>query len=332
MRVLVTGGSGFVGAHLVRRLLASTEHAVVNLDALTYAGNPASLAGVAEAHPDRCRFVHGSVTDAGLVRRLLAEADGVIHLAAESHVDRSIAGGGARVFTDTNVVGTQTLLDALRDDPAGRHKPFVLASTDEVYGDLPLDAPGPGFSEGAPLNPSSPYAASKAAADLYARAWGRTFGLDTRIVRASNNFGPWQFPEKVVPRFATNLIRGEKLPLYGDGLHVRDWLHADDHAAALVAVLERGRPGEAYNAGAGNPRSNRDLCGLLLDAFGLGEDRIAWAPDRPGHDRRYAIDSAKLRSGLGWLPARSAWPAALLETVDWYRENEGWWRPLLGRV
>ena len=329
MKILVTGGCGFIGSNLVRRLLRETDHAVVNLDKLTYSGNPANLAGVAGAHPGRYRFVRGCITDPAVVSPLVREADAVLHLAAESHVDRSIAAGGARVFVETNVLGTQTLLDALRDDPGGRTKPFVHVSTDEVYGDLPLDEPDRKFSETTPYAPSSPYSASKAASDHLARAHGHSFGLDVRVTHCSNNFGPYQFPEKVIPLFVTNLLRGERVPLYGDGSNVRDWLHVEDHCAALLAVLERGHAGETYDIGGDNERSNRELTAMLLDAFGLDDAWIRPVADRAGHDRRYAIDASKARRELGWRPTRSAWPDALHKTIQWYRDHEPWWRPLL---
>ena len=325
MNLLVTGGCGFIGSNLVRRLLRETDHRVVNLDKLTYSGTTTSLGGVAD--DPRYRFVRGCVTDAGLVQRLVAEADAVLHLAAESHVDRSIEDG--RVFVETNVLGTQTLLDALRRDPDGKRKRLVHVSTDEVFGDLPLDRPDLRFREDTPLNPSSPYAASKAGSDLLVLAYARTFGLDAVITNCSNNFGPYQFPEKVIPLFVTRLMAGGRVPLYGDGKNVRDWLHVEDHCEALIAVLERGRPGERYGIGGDNERSNLELTHALLACFGLGADHIQPVEDRAGHDRRYAIDAAKIRDELGWRPTRSAWPAALEQTVAWYRDHEAWWRPLL---
>ncbi|BAM02580.1 dTDP-glucose 4,6-dehydratase [Phycisphaera mikurensis] len=332
MNLLVTGGSGFIGTTLVRLLLRETGHRVVNLDKLTYSGDTGSLAGVGGEHPGRYRLVRGCVTDAAAVFPLVAEADAVLHLAAESHVDRSIATGGARVFVETNVMGTQTLLDALRSTPGGLAKRLVHVSTDEVYGDLPLGEPGVRFTEETPYAPSSPYSASKAASDLLVRAAVRTHGQNACVTHCSNNFGPWQFPEKVIPLFIARLMDGRRVPLYGDGRNVRDWLHVEDHARALLAVLERGRAGETYDVGGDNERSNAELTAMLLDAFGLGEDRIERVADRPGHDRRYAIDAAKIRRELGWAPRRSAWPEALLETVAWYRENEAWWRPLLEKA
>ena len=321
-RVLVTGGAGFIGSNFVRFLLARRPDAgVVNLDALTYAGRRESLADV--DGNSRYRFVHGDICDRELVTRLVADCDAVVHLAAESHVDRSIMDSGP--FVRTNVGGTQPLLAAARR--AGGRR-FLLVSTDEVYGSLPLDRPELRFTEDSALAPNSPYAASKAAADLLVRAYHHTFGLDAVVTRSSNNFGPYQFPEKVIPLFVTNLIDGQRVPLYGDGLNVRDWLHVEDHCAALLAVLERGRAGEVYNVGGDNQRSNRELTETILRLMGQGPEMIQPVPDRPGHDRRYAIDAGKIARELGWRPTRSAWPAALAETVSWYREHPEWWRPL----
>ncbi len=325
MNLLVTGGSGFIGSNLVRHLLASGDDHVVNLDKLTYSGNAANLTDI-ETNP-RYRFVRGCITDPAVVEPLIRGADAVFHLAAESHVDRSIE--DARPFVTTNVLGTMTLLDALRRDPNGSSKTFVHVSTDEVFGDLPLSRPDLRFHEETPYAPSSPYAASKAGSDLLAHAYHRTFGLDVRITNCSNNFGPYQHPEKVIPLFITNLLRGRKVPLYGDGQNVRDWLHVQDHCEALRCVLERGRPGERYCIGGDNERSNLELTHTLLELMGFGDDMIQPVEDRPGHDRRYAIDSGKIRVQLGWRPSRSRWPAALADTVSWYRDHRTWWEPLL---
>ncbi len=322
MRVLVTGGAGFIGANFVRLLLERRPEAeVVNLDALTYSGNLENLQGL-EKNP-RYRFVRGDIQDADLVAKLLAECDSVVHMAAESHVDRSIM--DSRPFVMTNVVGTQCLLDAARR--RGSNAPrFVYVSTDEVYGSLPLERPDLKFAEETALAPNSPYAASKAAGDCLARAYHHTFGLPVMITRCSNNFGPYQFPEKVIPLFVTNLIEGRKVPLYGDGKNVRDWLHVEDHCEAVLAVLECGRPGEVYNIGGDNERSNIDLTRTILGIMRKGDDMIERVPDRPGHDRRYAIDATKIGRELGWKPARSAWPGALERTVRWYVEHPEWWR------
>jgi dTDP-glucose 4,6-dehydratase len=322
MRVLVTGGAGFIGANFVRLLLECRPEAeVVNLDALTYSGNLENLQGL-EKNP-RYRFVRGDIQDADPVSRLIAECDAVVHMAAESHVDRSIM--DSRPFVMTNVVGTQCLLDAARRRGASAPR-FVYVSTDEVYGSLPLERPDLKFSEETPLAPNSPYAASKAAGDCLARAYHHTFGLPVMITRCSNNFGPYQFPEKVIPLFVTNLVEGRKVPLYGDGRNVRDWLHVEDHCEAVLAVLERGRPGEVYNIGGDNERSNIDLTRTILGIMRKGDDMIERVPDRPGHDRRYAIDATKIGRELQWKPTRSAWPGALERTVRWYVDHPEWWR------
>ncbi|RMH27958.1 MAG: dTDP-glucose 4,6-dehydratase [Planctomycetota bacterium] len=318
--ILVTGGAGFIGSNFVRFVREQRpDWTIMNLDALTYSGN---LENLADLDGDaRHRFVRGDIRDAGAVRPLMDGVDAVVHFAAESHVDRSIHDSAP--FITTNVQGTQVLLDAARDAGVGR---FVHVSTDEVYGSLPLDRPDLAFTEQTPLAPNSPYAASKAASDLLVRAAHHTFGMDTVITRCSNNFGPFQFPEKVIPLFVTNLIRGEPVPLYGDGKNVRDWLHVEDHCEAILAVLERGRAGEVYNIGGNNERSNLELTREILRLMGAGDEMIRPVADRPGHDRRYAIDASKIRDELGWAPTRSAWPEALEATVAWYREHEPWWR------
>lgn len=322
--VLVTGGCGFIGSNFVRHALASRPGwRIINLDALTYSGNRENLSGV-DTDP-RYRFVHGDICDTSIVAGLMEETDCVVHMAAESHVDRSIADSSP--FLTTNVLGTQTLLDAARRAKAGKWAGrFVLVSTDEVYGSLPLDRPDLRFSEDSPIDPSSPYAASKAGADLLASAYYRTFGMDIVITRCSNNFGPYQFPEKVLPLFVTNLVDHKRVPLYGDGLNVRDWIHVDDHCEAIIAALERGAPGRVYNIGGNNERSNLDLTHQILRIMGRGSEMIHHVPDRPGHDRRYAIDASRIERELGWHPTRSAWPGALESTVRWYINNERWWR------
>ena len=319
MKLLVTGGAGFIGSNLIRFILREKPGwSVVNLDALTYSGNLENLAEI-EDDP-RYEFVKGDIRDASVVDSLMERCDAVAHLAAESHVDRSII--DSRPFIDSNVLGTQVLLDSARR--AGGRR-FLHVSTDEVYGDLPIDEPDQLFTEETPIAPSSPYSASKAASDLLVRAARHTFGADVVTTRCSNNFGPYQFPEKVIPLFVTNLIRGEPVPLYGDGRNVRDWLHVDDHAEALVAVLERGEAGEVYNIGGNNERSNLELTHAILDIMGAGEEMIRRVPDRLGHDRRYAIDASKIKRELGWTPSRSAWPGALEQTVAWYRDHPAWW-------
>lgn len=318
--ILLTGGCGFIGSNFIRFVLEHRDETIINLDALTYSGNPENLADVADH--DRYRFVHGDINDAELLASLIAESDAIVHMAAESHVDRSI--NDPRPFIDTNVVGTQTVLESARRTE--RDVRVLYVSTDEVYGALPLDDPSKLFTETSPIAPNSPYAASKAAGDLLARAYHHTFGLDVVTTRCSNNFGPYQFPEKVIPLFVTNLMQGEKVPLYGDGLNVRDWLHVDDHCEAILRVLDDAKPGSVYNIGGNNERSNLDLTHAILDAMGCDHSMITPVADRPGHDRRYAIDASKIKADLGWQPSRSAWPEALRDTILWYQDNEPWWR------
>lgn len=318
--ILVTGGAGFIGSNFVRMVRRDRpDWSVVNLDLLTYSGNLENLADL--EGDSKHRFVRGDIRDNTTVRPLMQDVDAVVHFAAESHVDRSIQ--DSTPFIHSNVEGTQVLLDAARAAGVDR---FVHVSTDEVYGSLPLENPELKFTEDSPLAPNSPYAASKASSDMLARAAFHTFGLPTLITRCSNNFGPYQFPEKVIPLFVSNLIEGEPLPLYGDGKNVRDWLHVEDHCEAILAVLERGEPGEVYNIGGDNERSNLELTHEILRLMGKGEDMIRRVQDRLGHDRRYAIDSSKLQSSLGWRPTRSAWPEALEATVRWYCDHDSWWR------
>ncbi|MGI5261497.1 dTDP-glucose 4,6-dehydratase [Streptomyces angustmyceticus] len=319
MKVLVTGGAGFIGSHYVRTLLAGgfpgqEDTTVTVLDNLTYAGNRANLPA---SHP-RLSFVEGDVCDRGLLLGLLPGHDAVVHFAAESHVDRSLTDAGA--FVRTNVGGTQTLLDAC---VAARTPRVVHVSTDEVYGSIAEGA----WTEDHPLLPNSPYAASKASADLVARSYWRTHGLDLSITRCSNNYGPYQHPEKLIPRFVTNLLQGEPVPLYGDGRNVREWLHVDDHCRAIQLVLTRGRPGEVYNIGQGNERSNRQMTDLLLELCHAQPHLVRPVPDRKGHDLRYALDDGKIRRELGYAPAVS-FARGLSETVAWYRDNPAWWKPL----
>jgi dTDP-glucose 4,6-dehydratase len=316
VRVLVTGGAGFIGSHFIRhRLRTEPGDQVINLDKLTYAGNPANLADVAD--DPRYRFVHGDICDAALVDEVMAGCDAVVNFAAESHVDRSIQDAGD--FIRTDVYGTWVLLEAARRHRVER---YLQVSTDEVYGSLPVGA----FGEGDPLRPSSPYAASKAGGDHMVLAYWTTHRLPVLITRASNNFGPNQYPEKVIPLFITNALDDVPLPLYGDGRQVRDWLYVLDHVAALDLVLRRGAPGEVYNVGGGQELENVVLTRRILALLGKPESLIRPVADRPGHDRRYAVDTAKLRT-LGWAPAH-AFDEALAATVAWYRAHEPWWRPL----
>ncbi|NYD77159.1 dTDP-glucose 4,6-dehydratase [Arthrobacter cupressi] len=316
-KILVTGGAGFIGSNFVRYAVAHTDYEITVLDALTYAGHLESLAGLP---PERFRFVHGDIADAGLVDRLMAAVDGVVHFAAESHNDNSLH--EPRPFLDTNVTGTYTLIEAAR-----RHGTrFHHISTDEVYGDLPLGAPER-FTETTPYNPSSPYSSTKAASDLLVRAWVRSFGLRATISNCSNNYGPYQHVEKFIPRQITNVLDGVRPKLYGEGRNVRDWIHVDDHSSAVLAILENGRIGETYLVGADGERSNKDVVELVLERMGQDPGAYDHVPDRPGHDLRYAIDSSKLRAELGWTPSYSDFAAGLDTTIAWYRDNEDWWRP-----
>jgi dTDP-glucose 4,6-dehydratase len=321
MRVLVTGGAGFIGSHYVRQALSGAyaglaDADVVVLDKLTYAGNRANLAPVADS--PRLSFVHGDILDAAIVDDLLRTCDEVVHFAAESHVDRSIR--GAADFVETNVVGTQTLLDAARRHGVDR---FVHVSTDEVYGSIESGS----WPETHPLAPNSPYSASKAGSDLIALAYHRTHGVPVSVTRCSNNYGPYQYPEKVIPLFVTNLLDGLHVPLYGDGLNVRDWLHVDDHCAGIELVRAGGRAGEIYNIGGGRELTNKELTGLLLDACGATWDRVDYVEDRLAHDRRYSVDHTKIREELGYEP-RQSFEDGLASTVDWYRDHRDWWEPL----
>jgi len=320
VNILVTGGAGFIGSNHVRMLLESTDDRVVNLDLLTYAGNLENLAGL-EEHP-RYRFVRGDVRDAEVVAGLLAEEaiDVVVHFAAESHVDRSLDAPGT--FLDTNTRGTLVLLQAALHHGLAR---FVMVSTDEVYGSLAPTAPG--FTEQTPLAPNSPYAASKAAADLLCRAYHHTFGLDVCITRCSNNYGPYQFPEKLIPLMLANALEDIPLPIYGDGQQVRDWLHVSDHCRAIDLVMRRGRAGEVYNVGGRNEWANLDLVKLLLRKLDKPESLLTFVKDRPGHDRRYAIVADKIRDELGWQPAY-AFPDGLEMTVQWYLQHRTWWETI----
>ncbi len=338
MKVIVTGGAGFIGSALCLYLVEETGEEVLNIDKLTYAANPASLAPLEKK--DRYSFLKADICDGEAMRGAFADfqPDAVIHLAAESHVDRSIT--GAAEFLQTNIMGTFTLLEAAREYwsglPAERHEKFrfLQVSTDEVYGSLGDEGL---FREDTAYDPSSPYSASKAAGDHLAIAWHRTYGFPALISNCSNNYGPRQFPEKLLPHMIFNALEGRPLPVYGDGQQVRDWLHVKDHARALRLIVEKGRPGEKYNVGGRNERTNmeviRGIC-ELMDAFhpqGAPHERlITHVEDRPGHDRRYAIDASKIENELGWR-ARETFDSGLRKTVRWYLDNEDWWRPLIGR-
>lgn len=321
MRILVTGAAGFIGSNFVRRMLTGsypefTDADVTVLDKVTYAGNIDNLAPVADS--PRFHFVQGDICDTGLLAELMPGFDAVVHFAAESHVDRSIT--GAADFVLTNVLGTQQLLQAALNADVDR---FVHVSTDEVYGSISEGS----WPEDWPLAPNSPYSASKASSDLLARAYHQTFGMDVRITRCSNNYGPYQFPEKVIPLFVTNLMDGIPVPLYGSGTNVRDWLHVDDHCEGIQMVLAGGRAGEIYNIGGGTELTNVELTNLILDAMGAGTDMIKRVADRKGHDLRYSVDISKISAELGYAP-RVPFSQGLAETIDWYRTNEDWWRPL----
>ena len=316
-RILVTGGAGFIGSNFVHHLVRNTDLSVTVLDKLTYAASRESLA---ELPDDRVELVVGDIADADVVDKLVSQHDAVVHFAAESHNDNSLHDPAP--FVQTNIVGTFTLLEAARKHDTRLHH----VSTDEVYGDLDLDDPKK-FTEDTPYNPSSPYSASKAGSDHLVRAWVRSFGVRATISNCSNNYGPWQHIEKFIPRMITNLIDGVPPKVYGDGLNVRDWIHADDHSSAVLTILEKGRSGETYLIGANGERSNLQVVTALLRQFGRSEEDIEFVTDRAGHDRRYAIESGKLRAELGWAPRYQDFEAGLADTVAWYQDHEDWWRP-----
>ena len=315
MRLFVTGGAGFIGSNYVRHVLATSDDEVTVFDALTYAGNLETLKDL-EGNP-RYSFVQGDITDREAVGAAMPGHDMVVHFAAESHVDRSIVDPDA--FVKTNCDGTNVMCDIARRVGVER---FLHISTDEVYGSIDEGS----FTETDPLGPRSPYSASKAGSDLIALAYHDTYGLPVIVTRSSNNFGPWQYPEKVIPLFTTNLLDGQKVPLYGDGLNVRDWCFVEDNCAGVDTVLRRGTIGEIYNIGAGNEEPNRFLTDSILEILGFGEEMITYVEDRLGHDRRYSIDCSKARA-LGWAPQRE-FREALETTVAWYRDNRWWWEPL----
>ena len=318
MRLLVTGGAGFIGSNFVRRTIDGTLSgisAITVLDKLTYAGTLTNLSSLPYGS---YRFVQGDICDTELVHRLAKEHDVIVNFAAESHVDRSIT--GAKDFVETNVLGTQNLLDAALKNEI---KTFIQISTDEVYGTISEGS----WSEDFPLLPNSPYSASKASADLIARSYNRTFGLDVRTTRCSNNYGPHQFPEKVIPLFVTNLIEGKKVPLYGKGLNVRDWLHVDDHCRGIHAVLMKGKAGEIYNIGGGEELTNKELTAMILTKMGKNDSSIEYVQDRLGHDLRYSVRIEKISRELGYQPLVK-FNEGIEETIEWYKKNEQWWRPL----
>ncbi len=315
LRLLVTGGAGFIGSNFVRLVLErNPDYQVLVLDKLTYAGNMENLAGM-ETNP-RFRFHQGDICDPEPLGSMLKSGvDAVVNFAAESHVDRSIL--DASEFARTNIVGTLNLLQASRKSGVGR---FLQVSTDEVYGSL---GPAGAFTESSPIAPNSPYAASKASADLLVRSYYCTYGYPCLITRCSNNYGPYQFPEKLIPLLVTNAVAGIALPIYGDGLYTRDWIHVHDHCTALKRVLERGRPGEVYNIGARQEKTNLEITRLILNVLGKGESLITFVADRPGHDRRYAIDSSKIENELGWKP-EIPFVTGMRQTIDWYLQNPAW--------
>lgn len=315
-KLLVTGGAGFIGSNFVHYVLEHTDDSVTVIDNLTYAANLASLEGLP---PERFSFVRGDIADAQLMNSLVEDHDIVVHYAAESHNDNSLA--DPEPFVHTNLIGTYTILEAVRRHDRRLHH----ISTDEVYGDLELDDPNR-FNEHTPYNPSSPYSSTKAGSDLLVRAWVRSFGLKATISNCSNNYGPYQHVEKFIPRQITNLIDGVKPKLYGSGLNVRDWIHANDHSSAVLRIIEAGTIGETYLIGADGERNNLEVVQLLLEVFGLSTDDYELVNDRPGHDLRYAIDPSKLRTELGWQAQFVDFRDGLERTVQWYRDNESWWR------
>ncbi len=319
MNILVTGGAGFIGSNFIRFLLNPENRGkvrVINLDKLTYAGNLENLKDLPPS--DDYRFVRGDIGDRGLVEGVVKEVDGIINFAAESHVDRSLY--EPDLFLRTNVLGVQVLLQAAH---SAKLKRFLQVSTDEVYGSLTPEEPP--FREDNPLAPNSPYAASKAAADLLVRSYYKTYGFPAVVTRCSNNYGPYQFPEKLIPLLISNALDGQSLPIYGDGLNVRDWIHVEDHCRALLRVFEKGREGEVYNIGGDGERTNLEITETILRVLGKPKGLIRHVTDRPGHDRRYAIDFSKIKGELGWSPSVSL-PEGLTRTIHWYQEQEDWWR------
>ena len=326
MRLLVTGGCGFIGSNFIRHVFAHYGTAMItNVDALTYAGNPANLAGIAEKYGERYEFFHADIADAARMNALMEKHQffAVVNFAAESHVDRSIS--GPQAFIHANVLGTATMLDCARRHGVRR---FLQVSTDEVYGSL---GPEGQFTEQSPIVPSSPYSASKASADLLALAHHHTYGQEVVITRCSNNYGPYQYPEKLIPLMIINALSDKPLPVYGDGLNVRDWIHVEDHCAAVFAAMLKGKPGDVYNVGSDGEMRNIDVVKMILAHLGKPESLIQYVQDRLGHDRRYAIDSSKAHQALGWKP-RHQHTDGIRETIDWYVQNRAWWEPLLKKA
>lgn len=312
MKVLITGGAGFIGSNFVHYLNDNTDYEITVLDALTYAGNADNIKNT------RAKLVHGNIQDQALVEKLVKETDAVVHYAAESHNDNSL--NNPRPFLDTNIVGTFTLIEAARKE----NKRFHHISTDEVYGDLELDDPH-NFTEQTPYNPSSPYSSTKAGSDLLVRAWVRSFGLQATISNCSNNYGPYQHIEKFIPRQITNVLTKQKPKLYGQGLNVRDWIHADDHSSAVLTILEKGKIGETYLIGANGEKNNLEVVQSILKLMGKDPNDFEHVNDRPGHDMRYAIDSTKLQTELHWQPKYTNFEAGLKATIEWYEANQDWW-------
>lgn len=318
MHLLVTGGSGFIGSHFIKHILSThPEWVVTNLDKLTYAGRKENLIEI-ENNP-RYHFLHGDISDAPTVAEAMKECDAVVHFAAESHVDRSIQ--NPEQFIQTDIIGTYRLLEEARKRNV---KKFIQISTDEVYGQIQHGS----FTEESLLMPRNPYSASKAAADRLAYSYYATYGLPVSITRSSNNYGTHQFPEKLIPLFVTNLIRGKKVPVYGEGKNIRDWLHVRDNCAGIELVLQHGKNGEVYNIGGGNERTNIELTHQLLHEMHVGEEMVSYVEDRKGHDLRYSLDSSKIQKELGWIP-KVGFEQGIRETVQWYRQNEWWWKPLV---
>ena len=319
-RILITGGCGFIGSNFIHYLLENRDYEIINLDALTYAGNTENLADI--DGDSRYSFIHGHIEDTGLVTEICSRVDAVVNFAAESHVDRSIS--NATPFITTNVLGTQVLLDAARSSK--RLKRFLHISTDEVYGSLnPFDPP---FRESDPLLPNSPYAASKASSDFLARAAWKTHGLPVVITRCSNNYGPYQFPEKLMPLMMINAMEEKPLPVYGDGENIRDWIYVRDHCEGVLTVLEQGREGEIYNLGGECELTNLTVVKTILEALGRPESLITFVEDRPGHDRRYAMGISKVREELGWRP-KTDFASGISHTIEWYKAHEAWWRHII---